>query len=157
MVAASRMDAAARSVCMAFSPESYFYRQRLVPPPSSSLARSLWLDRQFRGESIELRQQFRRQRQAVGLAVGDTLGALIARQTHRVIARQRLGIAQAADVAIDLGLELVERLEAAGIERQHELPGVGGRRRIGVEVDAVAAEQRAVERAREQTEHQRQT
>ena len=56
---------------------------------------------------------------------------------------------------VDLGLELRQRLEARWIERNHELPGIGDLARIGVEIDAIATEQRAVERAGEQAEHQR--
>jgi hypothetical protein len=43
-------------------------------------------------------------------------------------------------VAVDLGLELGERLETRRIERDDELPGIGDFARLGIEIDAVAAE-----------------
>ena len=54
-------------------------------------------------------------------------------------------------MAVDLGLELRDRLETAGIQREDELAGVRDLVRLGVEVDAVAAEQRAVQRAGKKT------
>src|SRR5690606_1452959 len=72
-----------------------------------------------------------------------------------VMSRQRFRSAQVGDLTVDLGRKLVERLEACNVERDDELSGVGERVRMRVEVDDVAAERRAVERAAEQAEDQR--
>ena len=60
-------------------------------------------------------------------------------------------------MAVDLGLEVLDLLKLAGVEREHELSGIGDLAGLQVEVDAVAAEQRAVERAAQQAQHQRQS
>ena len=53
-------------------------------------------------------------------------------------------------------LKRLELLEARRIERQHELPGIVDLLRRGVEVDAIAAEEGAVEHAGQHADHQRQ-
>src|SRR5262245_65034056 len=79
-----------------------------------------------------------------------TLCALLAWQPDRV-AGQRLSVAHLADVAIDLRLELRERLKPAGVESDDELAGICDPVWLGVEIDAIYAEQRAVERSGEKT------
>ena len=49
---------------------------------------------------------------------------------------------------INFRLELFEWLKTTRIKRQDELSCVGDLVRFGIEVDAIATEQRAIERAR---------
>ena len=95
----------------------------------------------LRRQLVELRQQLRRQRQAVGQRGRRSACARSSPGSRTRLARQRLGGAQLADVAVDLRLETFELLEARRIERQHELPGIVDLLRLGVEVDAIAAEE----------------
>jgi hypothetical protein len=82
-----------------------------MPPVYSSLARLQWRNRKLSRQLVELGHELRRQRQAFGQAVGTAPRALNARQAH-AFTRQRLGRAQFADVAVNLGLEMIERLKA---------------------------------------------
>ncbi len=106
-------------------------------------------------ELVELHHQLGQHRHAVLQAIVPPRLALLAGEPHRLAAGQRLRVAQVADVAIHLGGERRERREARDIDGDDEVPGVAGAFVIGVEVDHVAAERRAVERAREEAEHQR--
>jgi hypothetical protein len=53
------------------------------------------------------------------------------------------------NVAIDLGLERVERREPGNIERDDELPDIAVATRRRGEIANLAAERRAVERSRQ--------
>src|SRR4029079_547145 len=87
-------------------------------------------------------------------AVGATLRTLLARQPDRMT-RQRLSVAEIADMTIDLGLELRERLKTTRVECDDELAGICDPVRLGVEIHAVSAEQRAVKRSGEKTKRER--
>src|SRR5512139_88452 len=86
--------------------------------------------------------------------VGAALRTLLAWQPDGMT-RQRLSVAELADVAIDLGLELHERLKPARVEGDDELTGICDPVRFGVEIDAIPAEQCAVQRPSEKTKRKR--
>src|SRR5262245_43648229 len=67
---------------------------------------------------------------------------------------QRLSVAHRADVAVNLRLELRKRLKPARVERDDKLAGIGDLVRLGIEVDTVAPEQRAVKRTGKKAERE---
>ena len=60
------------------------------------------------------------------------------------------------DDIIDTGAECGDVVERLDVESAEELAGIGGRLRVGIHVDDVLAEKRAVQRAGEDADHQRQ-
>ena len=86
--------------------------------------------------------------------VGAALRTLLAWQPDRMTG-QRLSVAELADVTIDLGLELRERLKPARVEGDDELTSICDPVRLGIEIDAVPAEQCAVKRSGEKTKRKR--
>ena len=86
--------------------------------------------------------------------VGVALRTLLAWQPDRMTG-QWPSVAEFADMAIDLGLELRERLKPSRVEGDDELAGICDPVRLGVEIDAVPAEQCAVKRSGEKTKRKR--
>src|SRR5579885_3434592 len=82
--------------------------------------------------------------------------ALFARQPDALDARQLLRIANVADETINRSLELVGRHERVDRERGNRLAGIGGLAGLLDEVDHIAAERGAVERAGEEADDQAQ-
>src|SRR5207244_4676353 len=80
---------------------------------------------------------------------------LLTGQTHHIETRQWLRRAQIAQMAIHLSLERVERRETRHIERDDEVPGIAGISVVEIEVEHLAAEGCAIERAGEQPENKR--
>src|SRR5262249_55315395 len=102
-------------------------------------------DRELGRQFIELRQQLRRKREPVALAIDTTLRPLLAGQAN-TLSWQRFSIAHLPDVPVDFRLELIERLKSARIEREHKPASIGDFVRFSVEIDAVATKQCTVER-----------
>src|SRR4029078_7431332 len=109
------------------------------------------LDRQFIRKFVELREQFRCKRSPMGEPLGAALRTLLAWQPDCVTG-QRLSVAELADVAVDLSLELREWLKPTRVERNDKLAGVGDSVGLGIEVNTVAPEQRAVKRTGKEAE-----
>src|SRR5262249_56763732 len=64
---------------------------------------------------------------------------------------------QLADVAIDLGLERLERQKARDVERDHELPDIGVAAARRGEILDVAAERGAIERPCQEADYEGET
>src|SRR4029434_5994313 len=81
--------------------------------------------------------------------------AALPRDPDLVNTRKALRVRKVVHMAIDLGFEQIEREAALGVERDHEMAGVGLARLLGGGVAHVASECGAVERAAEKPEHDR--
>src|SRR5580700_2172617 len=91
------------------------------------------LDLQLRREPVELRQQRRRDRHAVAQPLGAALRAAVAGQPDFIDAGEPLRLAEVIRVAIDFGGECRQLHEARDVDRDHEMPGIGLARIVGVE------------------------
>src|SRR5579883_1957597 len=98
-------------------------------------------------ELVELRLQRIRQRNAVAQALGAAGTAALAGEADGVEAGQAVRGVQVVHVAVDLGLEGIERDETLDVDRADEVARVGRAGVVGVEVDHVLAEGGAVEDA----------
>src|SRR5262245_1954624 len=78
------------------------------------------LDPERRRHLVHLLDQRRREWHAVLLAVGAALNAALPRDPDLIDAGQSLRAREIVHMAVDLGLEHIERQEALGIERDHE-------------------------------------
>ena len=79
--------------------------------------------------------------------------APLTRHADLVDTGEPLQLFQLANMPVDLGLVVRERQEARDVEGEDEVPCVGLARIVGIEVDHVAAEHRAIERAGDQPQH----
>src|SRR5207244_7735513 len=113
------------------------------------------LDPKRRRHFVHLLDQRRRERHAILLSVGAALEAALPWNPDLVDAGEPLRAFKIVHMAVDLGLEDVERQEALGVERDHEVAGVGLALLLGGGVAHVAPERGAVERAAEKPEHDR--
>jgi len=112
-------------------------------------------DGKLRGERIELRDQRRRERHAIAHPILTARTSPLARHADFIDAREPLRLFEFADMAVDLGGVFGERQKARDVERNDEMAGVGLAPIVGVEIDHIAAEHRAVERPGEKSQHDR--
>src|SRR5690349_7813147 len=87
---------------------------------------------------VELLDQGGRERHAILLPIGAAGLPALSRDADFVDPGQPRRRGEIAHMAIHLRAELIERQEAGDIERDHELPGIGLARLLGIDVLDVA-------------------
>src|SRR6266571_4827701 len=111
-------------------------------------------DFQFPGELVQARAQGLRDRDAELRALFELRAALLPGQPDARHTRHALRPADLARELVHTALELVHVAEGGDRDRDDRVAGVGGRHIVGVEVDGLASHRCAVQRSREEAEHQ---
>src|ERR1700730_887881 len=109
-----------------------------------SWARREVRDAERSGNLVELLDQRRRQRHAVGLPIRPARLAALSRNADLIHAGEPRRGAEIAHVAGHLRAELVERQKTGDIEGDHELPRICLAGLFGIDVLDVAAERRPI-------------